>query len=193
MKKFWAIFGLIFLAELPDKSAFTSVVLATRASPWAVFIGTALAFSVHTLLAVIFGAALGKLPATPVQIGAGLLFVVMGVIMVMRKVSEEISAANEPPARSFLKSVRTSFVVIFLAEWGDITQFAIAAIAAREHHPSLVFWASNLALWAVSGVGIILGSLLKKSIPARALEKIAGAVFIGVGALILGHAVLRSG
>src|SRR3954468_20661275 len=105
---FATVFGVIFLAELPDKTAVAAVVLATRHRPLPVFVGTALALVVQSLVAVAAGGLLALLPARPVHIGAGLLFLVSAVFMWRREEEEEEtadpSAQHEGFRRAFLKS-----------------------------------------------------------------------------------------
>jgi Ca2+/H+ antiporter, TMEM165/GDT1 family len=187
---FWTTFGLIFIAELPDKTAFASVLLATRSNPWAVFVGSSLGFIVHALIAVLLGSALSMLPVMPVQLGAGLLFIVVGIVMFIRKPEEEDESRTELEKEISLgKQVATAFTVIFVAEWGDLTQFAMAALAARYKEPVTVFAASSLALTSVAGLSAVVGSLLKKTVPSTMLKKIAAVVFVLVGVFILVKAI----
>ena len=91
---FASVFGVIFLAELPDKTALAALVLATRHRPLPVFLGTALALVIQSLIAVIAGSLLSALPAQPVRIGAGLLFLGSAVWMWRRKDDDEDPAAR---------------------------------------------------------------------------------------------------
>jgi putative Ca2+/H+ antiporter (TMEM165/GDT1 family) len=151
------VFGVIFVAELPDKTALTALVLATKYKPAPVFLGTALALAVQSAVAVVAGSLLSLLPARPVHIGAGAVFLVSAIVMWVREEeAAEPGAASE--GRSFFGTFAASFGVVFLAEWGDLTQLATAAFAAREHAPWVVFGASTLALWAVAGIAVIVGS-----------------------------------
>ena len=79
------VFGVIFVAELPDKTALAAVVLATRYRPWPVFLGTALALTVQSVIAILVGKLLSLLPARPVHVGAGILFIVSAVFMWRRR------------------------------------------------------------------------------------------------------------
>ncbi|MDE2492153.1 MAG: TMEM165/GDT1 family protein, partial [Elusimicrobia bacterium] len=88
-KLFVAVFGIIFAAELPDKTAFATVILATRKHPAAVFIGAAVAFAIQCAIAVSFGTALSLLPRQAVRIAAGLLFLGFAAAMWLREESDE--------------------------------------------------------------------------------------------------------
>ena len=78
---FAAVFGVIFIAEVPDKTAVATMVLATRHRALPVFAGTALALVVQSLIAVAAGGLLALLPPRPVHVGAGILFMVSAVLM----------------------------------------------------------------------------------------------------------------
>src|SRR5882724_3788183 len=117
---FATVFGVIFIAELPDKTAVAALVLATRHRPLPVFVGTALALVVQSLVAVAAGGLLSLLPARPVHIGAGLLFLVSAVFMWRRNDDEDDDAAHDSAEpEGFKRAFWKSFLVVFIAEWGD--------------------------------------------------------------------------
>src|SRR5271165_689504 len=131
------VFGVIFVAELPDKTALTALVLATKYRPAPVFLGTALALAVQSSVAVVAGSLLSRLPARPVHIGAGAIFLLSAAIMWFRKEPAPDEPASLGARRSSWGTFAAVFGVVFLAEWGDLTQLATAAFAAREHAPWL--------------------------------------------------------
>jgi putative Ca2+/H+ antiporter (TMEM165/GDT1 family) len=183
---FATVFGVIFVAELPDKTAVAALVLATRHRPFPVFAGTALALVVQSVVAVAAGGLLSLLPARPVHIGAGILFLVSAVFMWRRDDEEDDDAeqhTDEPEGfkRAFLKS----FLVVFIAEWGDLTQLGTAALAARYRAPGTVFLAASVALCLVAGLAVFLGNRLSKLIHPRHTQRVAAVVFVllGVGLL----------
>src|ERR1700678_1828031 len=146
---FISTFALIFVAELPDKTAIAALVLATRNNPWAVFIGSALAFLVQSMVAVLFGSLFGLLPPRVIHIGSGLLFLVFAVMMWTRRQEEKEASKESLP---FGKVVWTSFMVIFIAEWGDLTQLASATLVAKTRQPFTIFIAATLALWTTTAI-----------------------------------------
>jgi Ca2+/H+ antiporter, TMEM165/GDT1 family len=78
-------------------------------------------------------------------------------------------------------------MVVFVAEWGDLTQLATAALQARYREPVVVFISATLALWAVSAIAVGLGNRLGAMIPERPLQFAAAAVMVVVAvALIAG-------
>ncbi|MGA7119948.1 MAG: TMEM165/GDT1 family protein [Polyangiaceae bacterium] len=185
------VFGVIFVAELPDKTALAALVLATRHKPLPVFLGAALALTVQTIVAVAAGSVLSLLPARPVHIGAGAVFLVSAVVMWFgrdEEAGEEGEAAGRTPDRqAFWRSMTTVFGVVFVAEWGDLTQFATAAFAARERSPVTVFCAATLALWLVTAIAVVVGNRAARLLDVRVTKRIAAGLFVLVGiALVAG-------
>jgi putative Ca2+/H+ antiporter (TMEM165/GDT1 family) len=181
---FAAVFGVVFVAELPDKTAFAALLLATRRRPLAVFLGAAGAFLVQSLIAVAFGGLLALLPRVWVRIGAGLLFLGFAWTMWTRRDEEEPGAAAGAGG-GFWRDAAASFLVIFIAEWGDLTQLATAALAAEHRRPLTVFLGATSALWAVSALAVAAGHQLKSRLDPGRLQKAAAAVFALVGAYFL--------
>jgi Ca2+/H+ antiporter, TMEM165/GDT1 family len=179
---FWSVFVVIFLAELPDKTALATVLLASRRRPFAVFLGAAGAFVVQSLVAVAFGGVISLLPARLVRVGAGLLFLAFAWSMWIREVEEEVEEVDESRVGTgFARAVMASFAVIFVAEWGDLTQLATAALAAKHGRPLTVFLAATSALWCVSALAVAAGHQLKNRFDPRRLEQAAAIVFALVG------------
>ena len=179
---FASVFVLIFLAELPDKTALATVLLAARRKPLAVFVGAAAAFVVQSLVAVAFGGALSLLPPRYVRIGAGLMFLGFAWAMWTRKPVEDDAADDEDAGGAgFMSAAAASFAVIFIAEWGDLTQLATAALAAKHGRPLTVFLAATAALWCVTALAVLAGHHLKNRFDPRRLERAAAVLFALVG------------
>ena len=181
---FFSTFTLIFLAELPDKTAVAIVILASRHHPFAVFIGVALAFVIQNLVAVLFGSLFSFLPPHLVHMGSGALFLVFAFLMWFKRGKEEESSDLQTKG-NFWKIGWTSFVVIFIAEWGDLTQLASATLVAKTHNPLTIFIAATLALWSTTALGVWIGHHAKKAISPPLLQKIAAVAFGIVGILLL--------
>ena len=180
LRIFATVFGVIFLAELPDKTAVAAVVLATRHRPMPVFVGTALALVVQSVVAVCAGGVLSLLPARPVHIAAGLLFLVSAVFMWRREEEEEESADAAHP-EGFGPAVWKSFLVVFIAEWGDLTQLGTAALAARYRAPLTVFLSASLALCLVAAIAVFIGNRLSAVLHPRHTQRVAALVFVLLG------------
>ncbi|NNN05617.1 MAG: TMEM165/GDT1 family protein [Elusimicrobia bacterium] len=184
IRLFALTFAAIFVAELPDKTALATMVLASRRRPSAVFAGAAAAFAVQSAVAVAFGGLLSRLPPRLVRAGAGILFLVFAVAM-WRGRPEPAGAAPAADHRHFWKTAATSFLVIFAAEWGDLTQLATAALAARYGRPLTIFLSATAALWTVTALATALGGRLGRAFDPRRLEKSAAAAFAVLGAYFL--------
>src|SRR5579863_3267076 len=139
---FVTVFGVVFVAELPDKTALASLVLATRHRPLPVFLGAALALAVQSVFAVVAGQLFSYLPERVVHVGAGVLFLVSAVFMWRRREDDEEPGnvkGDRPDRPGFLPTLWLVFTVIFVAEWGDLTQVATAGFAARYRAPVTIF------------------------------------------------------
>jgi putative Ca2+/H+ antiporter (TMEM165/GDT1 family) len=186
----FTVFTVIFLLELPDKTALAALLLATRHRPLPVLLGAAAAFVIQSTVAVAAGSLLSLLPREPIRIGAGLLFLAMAAFLIRRNLrrdeADEKLAVEQEEARHRRPFI-TAFTVVFVAEWGDLTQLATAALQARYQQPVIVFVAATLALWAVSAIAVVLGNRLGAWVPERPLQFAAAGVMVLVAiALITG-------
>jgi len=184
---FGTVFGIIFIAELPDKTALAALVLATRHKALPVFLGASLALSVQSAVAVVAGSLLGKLDPRYVHIGSGAVFVLFAVMMWFRKEEAEEGEAKEPTG--FWRSLATTFGVIFIAEWGDLTQLGTAALEARYHAWVTVMIASIAALWCVAALAVFVGNRAARLLDPHLTQKIAAVIFLIVGVVLVVNAV----
>jgi putative Ca2+/H+ antiporter (TMEM165/GDT1 family) len=178
-------FTLTFLAELPDKSMFASLVLGTRYRPSWVWAGAAAAFTVHMAIAVTAGQLLALLPGRAVQAVVAALFIAGSAYLwltSLRPEHNEGADAARLGARtaSFTRVAMTSFTIVFLAEWGDVTQVTAANLAAR-YDPVLVFAGATLGLWAVAGVAVSVGAKSLDLIPMAWVRRITAAIMLALG------------
>ena len=124
------------------------------------------------------------------RIGAGLLFLVMAGLLIrqnLKKAEAEEAAEVEREEGRHRRPFLTAFTVVFVAEWGDLSQLATAAFQARYREPLIVFTAATLALWAVSAIAVVLGNRLGAWVPERPLQFAAAGVMVLVAvALITG-------
>ena len=180
-----SIFAFIFVAELPDKTALASLVLATRHRPLPVFIGAALALTIQSVIAVAAGGLFSLLPTKVVHIGAGLLFLVSAIFMWRRKEEANLDTRDSDQRGGFFRVLWIVFGVVFVAEWGDLTQIATAGFAARYHAPMTVFCAATSALWAVAALAVLVGNRAGKLLDPRVTQRIAAVLFAAVGIALL--------
>jgi len=151
-----AVFPAIFIGELPDKTMFASLVMASRGKPLSVWLGAAGAFLLHVVIAVSIGVGLFKiLPHRVIDLVVALLFAVSATAAFIAARSadehEEELITEHAAGRVFV----TAFVVIFLAEWGDLTQVLTANLAVRYHSALSVGVGAVLGLWTVSAIAVI--------------------------------------
>jgi putative Ca2+/H+ antiporter (TMEM165/GDT1 family) len=187
-------FGVVFLAELPDKTAIASLIMGTKYRPSWVFAGVAAAFTVHVVLAVAAGSLLSLIPHRPLQAIVAVLFLLGAVLMLRSHGREEgEEEAEEAPdlgeSAGFGKVAWTAFGVIMVAEFGDLTQIVTANLAAKYGDPIAVGIGATLALWSVGGLAILGGRGLLKVLPLHLIVRIAAAVMVVLAAVSLGEAI----
>ncbi len=180
-----AVFPIIFLGELPDKTMFASLVLSTRGKPFSVWLGAAAAFTVHVVIATTVGVALFHLVPHRILDGVVAVLFLGGAALALREATKEQEEEEELVARESASGRRvltTSFIVIFLAEWGDLTQILTANLAAHYHAPLSVGVGALLALWAVAGLAVLGGQSLLRFINIRTLRIITAVALTGLAA-----------
>ncbi|MDQ6784077.1 MAG: TMEM165/GDT1 family protein [Actinomycetota bacterium] len=176
------VFPLVFLGELPDKTMFASLVLASRGRPLAVWAGAAVAFAVHVVIAVSVGVALFKiLPHRVVDGLVAVLFLAGAVYsFLIRNKTEE--GAGPSATTSPLRTATTAAVVIFVAEWGDLTQILTANLAARYHAALSVGVGALAGLWAVAAIAVLSGTGLLRVVSVRTLRLTTSVVLVALAA-----------
>lgn len=182
-------FPVIFLGELPDKTMFANLVMATKGRPLLVWLGAAGAFVIHVVIAVTVGVALFHvLPHEAVDAVVAGLFL-FGAIYAWREgTKQEADLAQREASRHGV--VLTAFLVIFLAEWGDLTQILTANLAARYHSPLSVGVGSVLALSTVAAIAVTGGQALMRFVNVATIRKVTAVVLVvlaGVSAWSAAH------
>ena len=180
-----AVFPIIFIGELPDKTMFASLVLATRGRPFAVWLGAAAAFACHVVIAVSIGVTLFRIvPHRALEFIVAAMFLVGAVLALREAVHERRREQRdeelvEQELQSHRQVVLASFIVVFLAEWGDLTQVLTANLAAHYHSGLSVGVGALLALWSVAALAVIGGRGLMRFIPIGIVRAItAGVLFV---------------
>lgn len=179
-------FGIVFVAELGDKTQLLAVNFGTQYSIRQVMAGLAWGYGVASLVAVVVGGVLGaNLPQRPVEIVGGLIFIVFGVL------SARTDDDEDAPSRVGGALVRSSVVAtiglgILVAEMGDKTQIATATLAARSN-PFATWIGSTVGEVASGMIGVLAGSLVGDRIPDVAMRWLSSSLFVVFGlALLLG-------
>jgi Ca2+/H+ antiporter, TMEM165/GDT1 family len=181
-----ATFVAVLPAELPDKTVLACLILSSRYRPAFVFAGAAAAFAAQVALAVAVGGALSLLPHRAVQAAAAAAFLA-GAVLLWRHgpgqdVGEEDDTGRDGLRDGFWPVAGTSFAVVFLAEFGDLTQFMTVSLAARYHDPLAVGAGATLALWVAAGAAIVVGWRLLKIIPVKWLTRVAAVIMLALAA-----------
>jgi len=181
-------FALIVPVELPDKTFIATIVLATRYRPLPTWIGVGLAFGVQTLVAVAFGGLLTRLPQRPVTAVAAALFALGAVVLwrgAARADAEEAETEREfftkvagGPVRQVtaVRAAAASFAVLFVAEWGDLSQLLTAGLVVRYGDPLSVFVGAWISLLLISGAGALLGRALLRRLRLGTVRRIGASI-----------------
>jgi len=185
------VFGAIFVVELPDKTFIAALVLSTRYPPLAVWVGVGLAFFVQTLIAVLAGHLATYLPDALIHSVALVVFLIGAVVLarsapaadVEEKEQEEEFAAKSSESRTGLKAVGASFLVLFAAEWGDLSQLLTISMVAKYGHPVSVFIGAWGALLVVSGLAVLAGRVLLQRVRLSVIHYLGAAVCLILAAV----------
>lgn len=181
----FAVFPIIFIGELPDKTMFASLVMSTRGRPALVWVGAAAAFALHVVIAVTIGVALFHLlPHQVLDAVVAGMFLVGAALAVREAIKESKERQDEEIVEREVASHRrvavTAFLVIFLAEWGDLTQILTANLAAHYHNPFSVGVGAVLALWAVAALAVIGGQSLLRYINLFTIRIVTAVVLVAL-------------
>ena len=180
-----AVFPVIFLGELPDKTMFASLVMATRGRPFAVWLGATAAFAVHVVIATTVGVLLiDILPHRAVEVAVALTFFAGAGFALydgLRGGDDPERADPRPGVMRRRRTAMATFVLIFLAEWGDLTQVLTVNLAARYHSPWSVGLGALLAMAAVAGIAVAGGQGLLRFVSVSVVRVITGIVLIILG------------
>jgi len=184
-------FGAIFVVELPDKTFVASLLLATRYRGLYVWVGVASAFAVQTLVAVSAGGLVALLPRVVTHLVAATVFL-LGAVLLLRSAPSS-GAGDEEGAgilarrvgRSGWSVIGASFLVIFAAEWGDLSQLLTASLTAHYRDPVSVFVGAWAALAVVSGLAVVGGRLVQQHLPLAVLHYVGAGVCAVLAVLTL--------
>src|SRR5581483_6065285 len=135
------------------------------------WVGAAAAFTVHVAIAVTVGVAMFHLLPRRAVDGAVAALFLFGAVYALVESQEGHRA------------VTTAFIVVFLAEWGDLTQVLTANLAARYHDPLSVALGALLALWAVAAIAVIGGRGLLRRLDIRTVRRVTAVVLFVLAGL----------
>ena len=184
----WLLAGFTALAlvvpvELPDKTFVATLILVTRHPPLPVWLGVVAAFGVQCLVATTAGGLLHLLPHRPIKLVAAGLFAAGAVILLRQAVKAvprppagEYVRALDRPGHSGWRAASSSFLVLFAAEWGDLSQLLTAGLVAGGRPPVPVFVGSWVGLASVAGAAVLLGRVLLRYVKVTIVRYVAGVI-----------------
>ncbi|THA60930.1 TMEM165/GDT1 family protein [Streptomyces sp. A0958] len=172
-------FGLIFLAELPDKTMFASLAMGTRMRPLYVWFGTSSAFIVHVAIAVGAGGLIGLLPDWIVKLVSACLFAFGAFMLLRANADDEDDDEGPKTVTGFWPVYSTAFMAVFISEWGDLTQITTANLAASNGAWSTAI-GSAAALMSVSALALLAGRFIAKRVPLKTVQRIGGLCMLGL-------------
>ena len=190
-------FIAIFPVELPDKTFVATLVLSTRYPPLPTWLGVVSAFAVQVVIAVAAGSLLSRLPTRQVQLAAGVLFAIGAIILARgarkadleeKQQEEEFEAKVREPKRGW-RAFAASFLVLFTAEWGDLSQLVIAGLVAAGRNPVATGIGGLLALATVSGLAVLLGRWLLQRVRLSIIRWVGAGVCAVLSVVTLVSAV----
>ncbi|MBE9396543.1 TMEM165/GDT1 family protein [Pontibacterium sp. N1Y112] len=168
-------FMLVFIAEFGDKSQIVCMTLAARYRPLPVMLGAIVAFSLLNLLGVTIGAVAARwLPEWLVLAAVCLLFLLFGIQSLRENSEDDVDGNAKRVGKHLLFSV---VLLIFLAEFGDKTQIAVAGLAGVES--ALGVWiGSTLALSVTTLMGVLVGRAMLRRVPIHWVHRGGGVLFL---------------
>ena len=186
-------FATIFVVELPDKTFIAALVLSTRYPPLMVWLGVGAAFLVQTLVAVTAGHLVTFLPETLIKSIAAVIFLVGAIVLFRTAPSADAAeqeqekeyAARAASPKAGLSAAVASFVVLFAAEWGDLSQLLTISLVASKGHPASVFLGAWAALLTVSALAVLAGRFLLRHLKLSTIHYAGAAVCLVLEGIVL--------
>ena len=180
-------FGIIFVAEIGDKSQLVALAFASVYKWWQTLIGITIA----TLVVHLGSVALGKvaedfLPETAVAIVAGLAFIVFAAWTLRG----DTLSGDEMKSRTGLGPIAVVTVAFFLAELGDKTMLATITVATQYDSFVGTWLGSTLGMVAADALAIIVGVVAGKRLPQKQIRYIAATLFVVFGVLLIAQALV---
>ncbi|MEV0029184.1 TMEM165/GDT1 family protein [Nocardia sp. NPDC050793] len=182
--------GIVFLAELGDKSQLMALTFALRYHWWVVLGGIATATAGVHLISVAVGYFLGAaLPTRAISLVAALTFLAVGLWTLREHLGAPDDDDEPRPPRSTAAPFLVVLSAFLLAELGDRTMFATAALATDNSWFG-VWLGSTIGMVAADALAIAVGIAVGKHLPERLIGIGSGLLFLYFGSTtLLGAAV----
>lgn len=184
----FSAFVLIALTEIGDKTMIAVITLSSRHSRSTVFVGAFAALVALSAVGVVVGQVLFQyVPRQMVEIGAGVLFIVFGLLtLLLPDKKEEVNVDRKARWGGLV----ASFTLVAVMELGDKTQLSIIALSAQYGDWLLVLLGAAAGFALVTLIGVLVGSEIGKRVPKRYIKLASGAVFVIFGSVFLILALL---
>jgi putative Ca2+/H+ antiporter (TMEM165/GDT1 family) len=184
---FWLSFGVVFVAELGDKSQLMALTFATKYRPALVMTGIVAATVLINAISVGVGYGLGlALPTRWISLVAGLLFLGFALWTLRGEDEEDDEVLSRVGSGPVVMTVGSAFL---LAELGDKTMLATITLASQNGWAG-TWLGATLGMVAAAALAIIVGRQLGKRLPERAVRYVAAALFAGFGVWLLVEALV---
>lgn len=180
MREFFFTFAFIFMAALPGRTTFILIFLAASMRPWRVLMGSLPAFLIQCALGVIAGRAVRNVPPVYTESAAGALFLYFAF-----KFWRDARHSENEGVRVVDKSIAAIFVLFFMAEFGDVSQLAVASRAAQVDSAMGVFLGAAAAMSAIAILAVFAGRVLGTKLKPATLQRLAAVLFFALGAYLL--------
>ena len=183
LQAFWISFGIIFVAELGDKSQLMALAFASRYRPWPVLAGITISTGlVHAFSVAVGETVAGQLPTDTINVIAGIAFLGFAAWTLR---GDELTESDEAKARTGGRSALVAAgVAFFVAELGDKTMLATITLATR--YQVLGTWAgSTVGMVAADAIAIVVGAQLGNRLPAHVVRWVAAGLFVLFGAVLI--------
>lgn len=185
MGSFLAALGLVFLAELGDKTQLVALGFGARHRLGPVMGGVVLGYACSNLLSVVIGGVLGAaLPTRAIGLAGGALFLGFAVWNLRPHVEDDGEVGTDGVGGEDRTVVVTVAVAMFVAELGDKTMLTTATLAAQGN-PVLVWTGATVGIVASGFVGVLVGRRAGAHLPERVIRIGSAALFAAFGVGLL--------
>lgn len=177
MEAFLISMGMIFIAETGDKTQLVALCLASRYNAKIVLSAIFAATLIVHVISVLLGGGVSKfVPASYLSLAAGVAFIIFA-LWTLRGDSLNQEECDNIQGKSPFWLVFTTF---FIAELGDKTMLSTVTLAAK--YPLIPVWlGSTIGMVLADGIAIVIGLMLGKKLPERAVKIGAAFIFLGFG------------
>jgi Ca2+/H+ antiporter, TMEM165/GDT1 family len=177
-------FGLVFVAELGDKTQIAVLTLSAKYGFKRVFLGAAVAFLILNAVAVSIGVVFYDfVPHKVLKYIVSGIFIIAGIVSLLQREEKEEEQAGR--FQKLQNPLLATFLLICLMELGDKTQLSMVALTAKYNQPFFVFIGGTLALWADTLLGALAGKWIGGKVPRVWIHRVSGIIFLAIGIINL--------